>query len=162
MAREETQSAPLGPIKPVINGIVDSYFEWLGAGIYRVDIRSGSMHGKRALVREVRYGASDSTAFLRIDFLEGNAAVEGLEIHAEVAGADGKPQKRLAIRVQSGSAVIEGQGGKAAYKDVMEIALPLTGDVARVRLSFWQDGLPIQAIPPQDYLQISTPTGWNA
>jgi len=29
-------------------------------------------------------------------------------------------------------------------------------------LSFWQDGLPIQAIPPQDYLKISNPVSWKA
>jgi hypothetical protein len=44
----------------------------------------------------------------------------------------------------------------------MEISLPSLEDTARVRLSFWQDGLPIEAIPPQDYLQISAPAGWNA
>jgi hypothetical protein len=44
----------------------------------------------------------------------------------------------------------------------MEISFPSIEDPARVRLSFWQDGLPIEAIPPQDYLQIATPTGWNA
>jgi hypothetical protein len=50
----------------------------------------------------------------------------------------------------------------AAFKDVMEISFPSTDEPARVRLSFWQDGLPIEAIPPQDYLQIAAPTGWNA
>jgi hypothetical protein len=37
----------------------------------------------------------------------------------------------------------------------MEIAFPSTTEPCHVRLSFWQDGLPIQAIPPQDYLKIS-------
>jgi len=32
-----------GPIHAVIDGEVTSYFEWLGAGLYRVDERSGSM-----------------------------------------------------------------------------------------------------------------------
>ncbi|HEX4275568.1 MAG TPA: glycoside hydrolase family 57 protein [Bryobacteraceae bacterium] len=162
LARDETLTPPLGPIAPTINGVVDSYFEWLGAGIYRVDQRSGAMHGKRALVREVRYGASDSMVFLRIDFSDGKADLEGLEIRAEMAGANGKPLQMLGICVQAGAAIAEGKGGKAAFKDVMEIALPSTGDSARVRLSFWRDGLPIEAIPPQDYLEISAPTGWNA
>jgi len=52
--------------------------------------------------------------------------------------------------------------GAAAFDEVMEIALPVESDPAEVRLSFWQDGLPIQAIPPQDYLRISIPAGWNA
>jgi hypothetical protein len=63
--------------------------------------------------------------------------------------------------VKSGSAIAEGEG-TAAFKEVMEISFPSVADPARVRLSFWQDGLPIEAIPPQDYLQIASPTGWNA
>jgi hypothetical protein len=64
--------------------------------------------------------------------------------------------------VKSGAAVTEDPGGEAAFKDVLEISLPSVEDHARVRLSFWQDGLPIEAIPPQDYLQITVPAGWNA
>ncbi|HEY3825565.1 MAG TPA: glycoside hydrolase family 57 protein [Bryobacteraceae bacterium] len=163
--RQETQTPPLGPISPNVNGVVDSYFEWLGAGVYHVDQRSGSMHGKRALVREVRYGADNSHVFLLIDFAEDAAQLEGLEIHAEVPGKNGTPERQLKIVVQSGDARIEEAEGTVVFKDVMEIAIPFnpaSDDPARVRLSFWQDGLPIEAIPPQDYLQISTPAGWNA
>ena len=160
--REEESTPPLGPISPEINGLVDSYFEWLGAGVYRVDQRSGSMHGKRALVKEVHYGANDSHLFLRIDFAEDAAGLEGLEIHAETPGANGAPEHKLTVGIKSGAAVAEGPAGKAAFKDVMEISLPSMEDTARVRLSFWQDGLPVEAIPPQDYLQIVTATGWNA
>ena len=62
----------------------------------------------------------------------------------------------------AGAAVAVDSLGQAAFKDVMEICFPSQEDSARVRLSFWQDGLPIEAIPPQDYLQITAPTGWNA
>ncbi|HWF10846.1 MAG TPA: glycoside hydrolase family 57 protein [Bryobacteraceae bacterium] len=162
IAREETLTPPLGPIRPTINGVVDSYFEWLGAGVYRVDQRSGSMHGKRALVSEVRFGAGDSMVYLRIDFVEGRATIEGLEIHAELADANGQPQRRLVARIRAGTALTEDHAGKVAFKDVMEIAMPaVAGEESRIRLSFWQDGLPIEAIPPQDYLRISAPTGWD-
>jgi alpha-amylase/alpha-mannosidase (GH57 family) len=160
--KEEPVTPPLGPISPKINGVVDSYFEWLGAGVYRVDQRSGSMHGKRALVREVHFGADDSNLFLRIDFAEDAAGIEGLEIHADVPGANGNPERKLRIVVKSGVALAEGAGGQAAFKDIMEMSFPSVEYPARVRLSFWQDGLPIEAIPPQDYLQISTPSSWNA
>jgi len=76
-----------------------------------------------------------------------------------VPGTNGTPERKLRIVVKSGAALAEGAGGHAAFKDVMEISFPSAGDPARVRLSFWQDGLPIEAIPPQDYLQISTPAG---
>jgi alpha-amylase/alpha-mannosidase (GH57 family) len=160
--KEEPVTPPLGPISPTVNGVVDSYFEWLGAGVYRVDQRSGSMHGKRALVREVHFGANSANLFLRIDFAEDAAAIEGLEILADVPGVNGTPERKLRVVMKAGVALAEGAGGKAAFKDIMEISFPSVEDPARVRLSFWQDGLPVEAIPPQDYLQISTPSGWNA
>lgn len=161
--REEPVTPPLGIISPRINGVVDSYFEWLGAGIYRVDQRSGSMHGKRALVNEVRFGGDGSCVYLLVDFAEDAAHLDGLEVHADMPGDNGVPVRKLTVLLKSGAAVPEGpDGAVAAYKDVMEMAVPWVGDLARIRLSFWQDGLPIEAIPPQDYLQITVPTGWNA
>jgi alpha-amylase/alpha-mannosidase (GH57 family) len=159
--REEVvMTPPVGLISPSINGTVDSYFEWLGAGVYRVDQRSGSMHGKRRLIREVRYGANAAHVFLRIDFAEEAAKLEGLEIHREMPG--GAPSQDLIIRVKSGTALVENLECKAAFQEVLEISFPAPGDPVRVRLSFWQDGLPVAAIPPQDYLQISRPGDWNA
>jgi hypothetical protein len=52
--------------------------------------------------------------------------------------------------------------GTIAVGDVVEIALPFVGSTGHVRLSFWRDGLPIQAIPPQGYLQIPTLPARNA
>ena len=48
----ESHDMPTGPIRATIDGEVTSYFEWLGAGLYRVDNRSGAMHGQRFVIRE--------------------------------------------------------------------------------------------------------------
>jgi hypothetical protein len=61
-----------------------------------------------------------------------------------------------------GKASIASGLGRAAFNGVMEISMPATSDANRVRLSFWQDGLPIQAIPPQDFLEITEPPDWSA
>ena len=149
MQDEVKPAPPQGPVKPTINGVVDSYFEWLGAGIYQVDQRQGSMHGKRSPVREVRYGVGDSRIFLRVDFEEEGSRLEGLEILAE------SPEQRMKIRLKGGSAAIIEGAGEAAFRDVAEIALPAQPDRAnQVRLSFWQDGLPIQSVPSQGFLDI--------
>ena len=160
--REEPVSPPLGRISPKINGVVDSYFEWLGAGLYRVDKRAGSMHGKRALVNEVRFGGDGKNLYIRIDFAEDAASIEGLEVFADVPGSNGTPVRKITVQIKHGAAVALDAGGEAAFKDVMEISFPSQDDTTRLRLSFWQDGLPIEAIPPQDYLQITAPAGWNA
>ena len=56
----------------MIDGEVTSYFEWMGAGEYRVDERSGSMHGKKFLVQEVFFGSDGESLFLRVDFHPGH------------------------------------------------------------------------------------------
>jgi len=120
------------------------------------------MHGKRVLVKEIYYGASDHRIYLRVDFAEAAEKLEGLEVYAEVPGSNRQPQRRLKVSLKFATASVEGTDGAAAYKDVLEIALPVESNEAEVRLSFWQDGLPVQAIPPNDYLRIVTSAGWNA
>jgi len=159
---DETVTPPYGPINPTINGAVDSYFEWLGAGIYKVDQRSGSMHGKRALVKDVRYGAGDDNIFLCVTFEQDPTALHGLQIFVELGATDGTTSSnKLTVSMDSGVTKVIGGRGDAAFGSVLEISMPATS-LNRVRLSFWQDGLPIQAIPPQDFLEITEPPGWSA
>src|SRR5439155_8077248 len=83
----EVRVAPTGHIRPRIDGKVTSYFEWLGAGVYRLDGRSGSMHGKRSPVREVQYGIDGERLFLRIDFHESKEeTLGGMELRLKIQG----------------------------------------------------------------------------
>jgi len=158
----ETLTQPGGPISPRVNGVVDSYFEWLGAGVFRVDARSGAMHGKRELVKEVLYGSDGDAIFLRVDFAEDKGALEGLEVEAELRAGENWPGHRLRVRISKGVAEAAADGCKAAFRDVLEFALPAPPGTAAVRLSFWQDGLPVESLPHQDYLQIAAvdPASW--
>jgi alpha-amylase/alpha-mannosidase (GH57 family) len=160
----EVRTPPRGLIRPVTNGVVDSYFEWLGAGVYRVDHRSGSMHGKRVLVKEVLYGTDGSNIFLRVDFEEQAASLVDLEIHAEIPGAGGKPECRLKVKFAPGAALVVEGAGQAAFRNVLEISIPVSGNPDEVRLSFWQKGLPVEAIPSHDYLHVTEaePAAWSA
>ena len=149
-----THTAPSGNFTPTINGIVDSYFEWLGAGLYEVDQRSGSMHGKRALVKCVNYGTDDERLYLRVDFEEEAAKLEGLEIHVDRDGT-------AVVKIQGGVAVVVKGEVEAAFKDVLEMAAPLGGAGEKVRLSFWQEGLPITAIPAEGAFQVAEVAQWR-
>jgi hypothetical protein len=131
----------------VVDGIVGSYFEWLGAGVYAADHRGGAMHGKRALLKEVLYGSDGSSIYLRVDFAEDASQLEELEI--QVHPESGTSQLAV-IRLQGGGAVMAGgvgDGASAAFREVLEIAVPMADGLNGVRLSFWQDGLPIQSVP---------------
>ncbi|MES1258320.1 MAG: glycoside hydrolase family 57 protein [Acidobacteriota bacterium] len=155
---EEAHTLPLGPISPTINGVVDSYFEWLGAGVYKVDPRQGSMHGKRALLKGVHYGSDGKSVFLRVDFEEEGAALENLEVQVHT-GEDS--EKRCVIRIEDGTAVIRAGAAQAAFGEMLEIAVPLNGSGGSIGLSFWQDGLPLEAVPREGAFHVGELTGWN-
>ena len=97
--------APSGPITPVIDGEVTSYFEWLGAGIYRVDERSGSMHGKKFLVKEVLFGTDGQSFYLRIDFHPGyEQEPGGMEARFTGQTLDGARSSQVTIGLVHGAA----------------------------------------------------------
>ncbi len=149
---DETHTQPSSAITPTINGVVDSYFEWMGAGVYRVDRRSGSMHGKRELVKDVYYGANDTNLFLRVDFEEDAATLENLEIHVQ---AEETGRLLAQVKIKAGTAVIASGEATAAFRGILEMALPKNENLEGVSLSFWQDGLPVEAIPREGVLHVT-------
>ncbi len=156
---QAAHTPPSSPVHARVNGKIDSYFEWMGAGIYRVDSRQGAMHGKREYVREVHYGSSEDTLYLRVDFT--GEALEGLEIQVLLRqeGAD----TVSVIKVSGGMATVTSGKAQAAYRDILEAAVPLQPGVpAEFQLSLWHDGLPVEAIPPQEKLKVTVeePLGW--
>ena len=160
----ETYTLPTGLIRPVVDGLVGSYFEWMGSGSYGVDQRSGAMHGKRALLKEVRYGSDGVWVYVRVDFAESGDQLEGLEVqvHPESSTA------QLAIvRLINGAAVLtrgEANQAIAAWQEVLEIGIRISSALKGIRLSFWQDGLPIQSVPQDGSFRAGVPEieAWSA
>jgi alpha-amylase/alpha-mannosidase (GH57 family) len=157
VAEEEVHLPPKGPVAVKVNGVIDSYFEWLGAGIYRVDGRFGAMHGRRSPVKEVFYGSDGDSVFLCVDFSEARADIEGVEVHVEIDQGEKREPRKIKVRIGATDLAIEPPGYEAALRDVLELRLPETGGEARIRLSFWQDGLPVEAVPREGYLHIPEP-----
>ena len=160
MAARDERVPPTGPIRPVIDGEVTSYFEWLGAGLYRVDERSGSMHGKKFLVREVYFGSDGSNLFLRIDFCPGiEMELNGMEVRANLQGLTGTPPAPASI-VFEGAHVRGSEGVECAFARVLEVRIPLAaagvadGRGVRFQFSLWQGGLPLDAVPQQGWIEL--------
>ena len=121
----------------------------MGAGVYAGTQRDGAMHGRRTLLKELRYGSDGGSVYLRVDFAERAEELEGLEIQVH---PEGETRDVGVIRIETGAAVVMpgAQGAVlAAYRDVLEIAVGFMGGV---RLSFWQDGLPIRMVPNEGSL----------
>ena len=161
---------PSGPISPVIDGLVTSYFEWLGAAGYRVDERSGSMHGGKRTVAELHFGSDGRNFCLRIDFSGGvEQELASMEVRINLQPFDDRAAvSRVAINLSGGHATVSeasvsGPGTvECAYVRVLEISVPLaaigvaSGHGLRFQCSLWQGGLPLEAIPPQGWLELKT------
>jgi hypothetical protein len=170
---------PTGPVRPRIDGEVSSYFEWLGAGVYRVDARSGAMHGKRFLIRELSYGSDGQNLYMRVDFeAEALAALSGMEAHISIQPVSGQAQPSFVSFAFANGAVEprdvrlarpDCAGGiEFAMRKVLEGRLSLaaaavgSGQALRLQLSLWKQGLPLDAVPHEGWIEVSTadPTDW--
>jgi alpha-amylase/alpha-mannosidase (GH57 family) len=162
IATPDVRIAPTGPIRPTIDGEVTSYFEWLGAGLYQVDERSGSMHGKKFLVKEVLFGSDGTHLFIRVDFRPGvEANLSGMEARITVQSLDGAPAQHVTIRFADGGACTE-DAVECGYRQVLEMCFDLApigvqaGHGVKFQLSLWSAGLPVDAVPQQGWLEMHT------
>ncbi|MCU1238704.1 MAG: glycoside hydrolase, family 57 [Candidatus Solibacter sp.] len=162
IATPDVRIAPTGPIHPTIDGEVTSYFEWLGAGLYQVDERSGSMHGKKFLVKEVLFGSDGTRLYVRVDFRPGvEADLSGMEARIAVQSLEDHPAQHVTIRFANGAACT-GDPVECCYRQVLEAAFDLEaigvkpGAGVRFQLSLWSAGLPVDAVPQQGWLEMTT------
>jgi hypothetical protein len=164
VAVQAVQIAPSGAISPIIDGEVTSYFEWMGAGIYRVDERSGSMHGKKFLVKEVQFGSDGAHLFVRVDFHQGyEQELLAMEVRFTAIGIDSGRSSELTIAFPRGVAKAEGiESVECALGRVLEIKIPLgsigvtAGRGVRFQLSIWESGLPMDAVPQQGLIEMAS------
>jgi alpha-amylase/alpha-mannosidase (GH57 family) len=158
----DVRVSPTGAIHPIIDGEVTSYFEWMGAGMYRADDRTGSMHGKKFLVSEVLFGSDGQNLFVRVDFRAGTEPeLSGMEARITLQSLDDAPPQSVTIRLANGAATSD-DPVECAFLRILEVRLPLAaagvvmGNGVRFQLSLWQGGLPVDAVPQQGWLEMST------
>ena len=168
----EFHQVPTGPIRPTIEGEVSSYFEWLGAGSYRLDKRTGAMHGQRFLTKELFYGTDGTNLFLRLDFESEEASISGTELRVSLeAVSDKVPPSAIVASLEHGTELSSVKMGvregpshpvEAAFVRVLEMRISLaaagiqTGHSLRFQVSLWKDGLPMDALPQQGWIEFST------
>ncbi len=143
--RIDFHEPPVSPIRARIDGEVSSYYEWMGAGHYRVDLRSGSMHGHVPRVLDLMYGTDGSRLFLRLDLVED---AQFTEINL---GTD-----KLCLPL------LHHPDAEVARDKILEIGIALSvlgvhrGDMVRFQLTLMEGNLPLDIIPQQGYIEFST------
>jgi alpha-amylase/alpha-mannosidase (GH57 family) len=156
----EEHFGPTGPVHAAVDGRVNSYFEWLGAGVYHVSARSGAMHGKRFVLRELHYGSNGTKLYLRMDFADDTQdLLTNLDVRLGLRKLDSKEAQQYSVKIQEGSAHFAGRapGAECGYQNVLEVGIPLPDEDedAQFQISFWHDGLPVDAIPSQGWLTVN-------
>jgi alpha-amylase/alpha-mannosidase (GH57 family) len=164
---------PTGLIQPRIDGVVTSYFEWLGAGLYLPDPRSASMHGAARVWEALYYGFSPEALFLRLDLIEAFAK-DHPEFEVRVNVVD---NSRIRIHASIGPTGLGGlnlwkddeplpappdSGGQlqVAFQRIFELRLDyrLLGyeqhQQIRLQVSIWANALPLQVIPQEGWLSL--------
>jgi alpha-amylase/alpha-mannosidase (GH57 family) len=124
----EIHETPQNPIHITLDGEITSYFEWMGAGRYRPDPRSGAMHGGSPPAREMYYGCDGQRLAIRLDGVSAAAAIQ-VEFEEGVAEAE------------------------IAIGRIAELHVPLAGHRFRVNVS--HNGLPSVTLPAQGWIEVS-------
>ncbi len=123
----EIHETPQNPIHITLDGEITSYFEWMGAGRYRPDPRSGAMHGGAPPVWEMFYGCDGESVAVRLDGAEAGLKIE-VEFESGVVPAE----------------IVVGR--------VTELRVPLAGP--RMRLHLAKNGLPAATLPTQGWIEV--------
>jgi len=162
--------APSELLKVKVDGRESSYFEWLGAGLYSPERRSGTMHGRTYHLRELRYGFDENRFFLRLDcFADAMAELEAFEFRVTIQAAD---EMAIIAKVERGKLVefsveqlhicllTPQHIAEVAFDKILEIAiqkeiLQMRGaQRLRVGVALWHAGLPVDVLPAEGYLDV--------
>lgn len=155
---------PSAWVTPKIDGEVSSYFEWLGAGQYLPDKRQGAMHGDHSPVQALCYGNDATRLYLRLDL---DVESAGIEVHVLFNGQTQVWSQAMLTETGAELLNIERPGRltvpmQCRYHRVFEAAIDFsglglrTGDTARFQVSIWRDGVPIDALPAQGWIELDT------
>jgi alpha-amylase/alpha-mannosidase (GH57 family) len=144
MQAADLQEPPANPIHAVIDGNITSYFEWMGAGRYRRDTRSGAMHSGQSLVRDLYYGADEQNLYLRLDF-------------------DGAPEfRRIELRTGERSvSLLDNPAVQFAQRKIFEARVPFDllgvsrNQPVSFQVAFSNGDMPLEMFPPDGWIDLA-------
>ncbi len=122
----EIHEPPANNLKVTLDGEISSPFEWMGAGRFHPDPRSGAMHGGNVPARELYYGTDGQRLYIRLD----GAASGKYRVEFE----EGATESRVAV-------------GR-----IVEIESPKLGQ--KFRVSVTVDGLAPTTLPAEGWIEL--------
>jgi alpha-amylase/alpha-mannosidase (GH57 family) len=162
--------APSEYVRADVDGRDTSYFEWLGAGLYSPERRSGAMHGRTYYLRELRYGFEPERFCVRVDsFPKALAELEEAEFRViiqaqcEVTVTAKLSQGKLtefAVEQERLCLLKPSQAAEGAFESILEVAIrkdlfDLRGSTRlRLGVALWHGGLPVDVLPAEGILDV--------
>ena len=170
---------PTSPISPRVDGTRTSFFEWRGAGFYRVP-SGGSMFQEYSLISGLYWGFDAGRLFLRVDPVEArhqestfihpdlkiwfkltapnHSITAQLSLHPPALSLSARTNNQNDQQVQE-----LGNVKQVAFKEVVEMAIPLArlgfSPGARIGLTLQinRQSRSIATIPSQGVIEIELP-----
>jgi hypothetical protein len=169
-AERGQREAPSAYLDVNVDGRESSYFEWMGAGMYSTDQRSGTMHGRSYVLGNFYYGFGPKRFYVRVDPVA--AAMEDIpDFQMRLTMWDSR-ETRITLRVEGrkiAQCIVEQEGAcmlhsepvvSAAYGKILEVSLARElFDLKHRRelllsIALWEGGLPLDVLPVEGMLQV--------
>ena len=163
------REAPLSYLNVKVDGRESNYFEWLGAGLYARDSRSGAMHGRANVLGDVMYGFGPNHFYLRVDPLPDEIErIANFQLRTTIWDSR---EMRITANIENGKltgCVVE-QGGlcllhpgslvSAAYDKILEVSVARElfdlkdRKALLITVALWEGGLPVDSLPQEGMLE---------
>ncbi|MCX5749133.1 MAG: glycoside hydrolase family 57 protein [Candidatus Saganbacteria bacterium] len=170
---------PVYLIEPIIDGEVSNYYEWLSAGLYSVDQFRGAMHQIETVIRNIYYGFSTDTLYIRIDTAielncTENPELKSVSFEVNISkpkqykielSCDEKCEKRVAVFKLGQSGQFEKKSGISTFavKKIIEIGVPFSvleirqGDEVQLNVSVKKDCRELESWPKGGIINFKAP-----
>jgi alpha-amylase/alpha-mannosidase (GH57 family) len=169
-AERGQREAPTSYLDVTVDGRESSYFEWMGAGMYSTDQRTGTMHGRSYVLGNLYYGFAPQRFCIRVDPVAGAmSAIQDFQMRLTLWDSR---ETRITLRVidrKVTQCVVEQEGAcllhpepvvSAAYGKILEVSLARElFDLKHRRelllsVALWEGGLPLDVRPVEGMLQV--------
>lgn len=164
-AAVEPSTRPTDLIRPVLDGRVTSYYEWVSAGRFDVASHGGTMHMGDSLVTAIRYGFDPLTFYLRVDFSVPPEELARREASVRVEITHPEPVE-VRLPLAMGVATLDGAAcpeATVAFEKVMEAGVPFAclkaapGDEVRFVVSVHTGEVEHERWPRSGFLSFVVP-----
>jgi alpha-amylase/alpha-mannosidase (GH57 family) len=169
-AERGQREMPTSYLNVNVDGRESSYFEWMGAGTYSTDQRSGTMHGRSYVLGNLYYGFDPQHLYIRVDPVA-EAMADIPDFQMRITMWDSR-ETRITLRVTDRKitqCVVEQEGAcflhpepfvSAAHGKILEVGLARElFDLKNRRelllsVALWEGGLPLDVLPVEGMLQV--------